>query len=298
MGETPTTRHGLSKQAYRDKLWHTLLNLTLDKIDTRLPWNNAGDPNGVVAGDYLGQFIFDSTNAKEYVCTTTGIAADAVWTDFATFVANTYTGDITGAGGGSVALTIAAGAVTLAKMANMATASLIGRKTAGAGAPEILSVADLKTLLSLVGSNSGDQTITLTGDVTGSGTGSFVATIASLALSKLANAGSAGVVGATGAGALGLLSVANLKTMLGFAGAGSSITIGSILIQWGTKTGTGAVTFGTSFSSAPKVLVGALSSNWVPYAASITTAGFTHDGQRVTDAVGSGNCTWIAIGAA
>jgi beta-lactamase superfamily II metal-dependent hydrolase len=30
----------------------------------------------------------------------------------------------------------------------------------------------------LSGSNSGDQTITLTGDVTGSGTGSFAATIA------------------------------------------------------------------------------------------------------------------------
>lgn len=40
-------------------------------------------------------------------------------------------------------------AVTLAKMADMATASLLGRKTADAGVPEVLSAADAKTLLAL-----------------------------------------------------------------------------------------------------------------------------------------------------
>jgi hypothetical protein len=66
----------------------------------------------------------------------------------------THTGDVTGSG----ALTIATGAVTLAKMANMATGSLIYRKTALAGAPEVNSLATLKTDLGLVGSNTGDQT--------------------------------------------------------------------------------------------------------------------------------------------
>jgi hypothetical protein len=46
-------------------------------------------------------------------------------------------------------LTIAAGAVTLAKMANMATASLIYRKTVGTGAPEVNTLATLKTDLNL-----------------------------------------------------------------------------------------------------------------------------------------------------
>src|SRR5207342_3123866 len=46
----------------------------------------------------------------------------------------TLTSDVTGSGTGSFATTIAANAVTLAKMANMATASLIYRKTAGTGA--------------------------------------------------------------------------------------------------------------------------------------------------------------------
>jgi len=67
------------------------------------------------------------------------------------------TGDVTSSSG-TVATTIAAGAVTLAKMANMATASLIYRKTAGTGAPEVNTLATLKTDLGLTGTNSGDQT--------------------------------------------------------------------------------------------------------------------------------------------
>lgn len=91
---------------------------------------------------------------------------------------------------------IADGAVTLAKMANMATASVIYRKTAATGVPEVNSVATLKTDLGLTGTNSGDQTITLTGDVTGSGTGTFATTIANGAVTqaKLApGAGGSGV---------------------------------------------------------------------------------------------------------
>lgn len=85
-------------------------------------------------------------------------------------------GDVSFAAGGGAG-TIANGAVTLAKQANMATASVVYRKTAGSGAPEVQTLATLKTDLGLTGTNSGDQTITLTGDVTGSGTGSFAATI-------------------------------------------------------------------------------------------------------------------------
>jgi len=61
----------------------------------------------------------------------------------------TLTSDVTGSGTGSFATTIAAGAVSLSKMANMATASLLGRNTAGTGSPEVLSAATAKTLLSL-----------------------------------------------------------------------------------------------------------------------------------------------------
>ena len=114
-------------------------------------------------------------------------------------------GDIT-VGGTGTTLTIDAAAVTLAKMENRNTQTFIGRNTALAGVPEELSTATAKTMLNLAGSNTGDQTITLTGDVTGSGTGSFAATIPAgtvtfakrsnlSAISRLVGRGSAAGVG-------------------------------------------------------------------------------------------------------
>jgi hypothetical protein len=50
-------------------------------------------------------------------------------------------------------------------MANMATASLIYRKTAGTGAPEVQTLATLKSDLGLTGTNSGDQTLAGLGGV-------------------------------------------------------------------------------------------------------------------------------------
>lgn len=58
-------------------------------------------------------------------------------------------GDITVSGSGT-AISVDAGAITLAKMADLATARLIGRATAGTGVPESLTAAQAKTLLGLV----------------------------------------------------------------------------------------------------------------------------------------------------
>jgi hypothetical protein len=69
------------------------------------------------------------------------------------------TGDVTGSGTGSFAATIASSAVTLAKMADVATSTVFYRKTAGTGAPEVNTLATLKTDLGLTGTNSGDQTV-------------------------------------------------------------------------------------------------------------------------------------------
>lgn len=85
----------------------------------------------------------------------------------------TLSGDVTGSGTTAITATIPPGAVTLAKQANIATASFLGRNTAGTGSPEVLSIATAKTMLSLSGTNTGDQTITIGGDVSGSGTGAF-----------------------------------------------------------------------------------------------------------------------------
>lgn len=70
----------------------------------------------------------------------------------------TLTGDVTGSGTGSFAVMIPNGTITLDKQANMATGSVIYRKTAGDGAPEVQSLATLKADLGLSGTNSGNQT--------------------------------------------------------------------------------------------------------------------------------------------
>lgn len=66
-------------------------------------------------------------------------------------------GDIAVSGSGAT-WTVDNSAITLAKMADMATSSLIYRKTAGTGVPEVNTLATLKTDLGLTGTNSGDQT--------------------------------------------------------------------------------------------------------------------------------------------
>lgn len=112
------------------------------------------------------------------------------------------------------ALTIANSAVTLAKMANMNTASLLGRQTAGSGAPEVLA---LNATLSLDGS-SNLQRAALTGDVTASA-GSNATTIANAAVTyaKIQNVSATSrVLGriTAGAGSPEELTAANLKTIL------------------------------------------------------------------------------------
>jgi hypothetical protein len=119
----------------------------------------------------------------------------------------TLTGDVTGFGTGSFAATIADGAVvnaklgtksvTLDKITNIGASTLMGNNAAGNQSPSALSIADVKTMLNLSGTNSGDQTITLTGDVTGSGTGSFAATIGSgsVTLAKMANLAANSIIG-------------------------------------------------------------------------------------------------------
>lgn len=92
-------------------------------------------------------------------------------------VADGDKGDITVSGSGAT-WTIDNSAVTLAKQADVASSTVFYRKSAGAGAPEVQTLSTLKTDLGLTGTNSGDQTITLTNDVTGSGTGTFATTIA------------------------------------------------------------------------------------------------------------------------
>jgi hypothetical protein len=128
----------------------------------------------------------------------------------------TLTGPVTGSGTSSFATTITAGAVGLSQMANVNSGTVFYRKTAAAGAPEVQTLATLKTDLGLTGTNSGDQTITLTGDVTGSGTSSFVTAIGAnkVTRSMLSATAGATLLGATAAGNVADLTAAQAKTFL------------------------------------------------------------------------------------
>lgn len=132
----------------------------------------------------------------------------------------TLTGDVTGSGTGSFAATIANDAVTNAKLANMSDQTIKGNNAGSTGDPLDLTVAQVKTMLSLTGTNSGDQTITLTGDVTGSGTGSFAATIANDAVTyaKMQNVSAASKLlgrGDSGSGDVQEITLGSGLTMTG-----------------------------------------------------------------------------------
>lgn len=101
--------------------------------------NYVTDAEKIVIGNTSGTNTGDNATNTQY----SGLVTNA-----------THTGDVTGA----TALTIAAKAVTLAKMDDVATASVFYRKTAGTGAPEVQTLATLKTDLGLSNTNSGDQT--------------------------------------------------------------------------------------------------------------------------------------------
>jgi len=84
-----------------------------------------------------------ATNAQKGVATAAQITALEANTSKVTNAS--HTGEVTGSG----ALTITNKAVTLAKMADMATASLLGRNTAATGVPEVLSKATALSLLNV-----------------------------------------------------------------------------------------------------------------------------------------------------
>lgn len=112
-----------------------------------------GDPNA-------DRILFWDDSAGAYAYLTAGSGLNITGTTLtatgATLADGDY-GDIVVSGSGTV-ITIDTGVVTLAKMANVATGTVFYRKTAGTGAPEVQTLATLKTDLGLTGTNSGDQT--------------------------------------------------------------------------------------------------------------------------------------------
>ena len=129
----------------------------------------------------------------------------------------------------------------------------------GAITPTSVAASGTVTGSNLSNSNTGDQTITLTGDVTGTGTGSFAATIAndSVTYAKIQNISGASLLLGRGAGAGGGdVQEITLGTNLSMAGStlNAAVASGSV-----TSVNADGGTTGFSFSGGPITSSGTLS---------------------------------------
>jgi hypothetical protein len=246
----------------------------------------------------------------------------------------TLSSDVTGSGTTSITTTISAGAVSLSKMANLAANSIVGNNTASPATPQALSASQVKTLLSIASGdvsgltawatktyptdangllrNNGsgtlswdtntyltaNQSITLSGDVTGSGTTSISTTVGSLknvsvptlATGYLYYNGSAFVWQTPSPGFANPMSALGDTIYGGASGtatslAGNITTTKKFLVQTGTGTVSAAPTWGTISSSDISGLTA-----WATKAYPTNASGtLTNDG--------SGNLSWSAVAA-
>ena len=114
-------------------------------------WVNMGAPSGgvedgdkgdiTVSGDGLiwgidtGAVALSDISSTGTASSSTFLRGDGAWTAIDTSIADGDKGDVTVSSSGT-AWSVDSGAISLSKMANMATASILGRNTAGTGAPE------------------------------------------------------------------------------------------------------------------------------------------------------------------
>ncbi len=192
--------------------------------------------------------------------TTNFLRADGTWVVPAGAAGITaLTGDVTAAGTGSVAATIAAGAVGLSKMANLTANTILGNNTGAAATPVALTAAQVKAVLAIAASDVSGLgalatvgSVSLATQVTGvlqaaqepAHTGDVTNTAGSLALSiapnavsnaKLATMAASTIKGNnTGAAAAPVdLTAAQVKAVLAIAaadvsGLGALATVGSV----------------------------------------------------------------------
>ncbi len=120
------------------------------------PVGFAGNGNYLVLLSHIARLLLAITGAVNWY--TVPVASLYELANATYYVHPNHTGDVTSLGDGATTIAnnavttnkILNSAVTLAKMANMATASLLYRKSSGTGAPEVQTLSTLKTDLGLM----------------------------------------------------------------------------------------------------------------------------------------------------
>ena len=158
----------------------------------------------------------------------------------------------------------------------------------GAITPSSVAASGAVTGSNLSGSNTGDQTITLTGNVTGTGTGSFAATIANNAVTyaKIQNVSGASLLLGRGAGAGGGdVQEITLGTNLSMSGStlNAAVASGSV-----TSVNADGGTSGFSFTGGPVTSAGTLSMTGTLVVASGGTGATSASGARTNLGLGIG----------
>lgn len=147
-----------------DGTWNTPINTN----------NYLNSVSGTIGGtitfsrEGLTNLTWDSAHTHNYEPIITAGTAGQYWRGDKTWQTTptsnaTHTGDVTG----STELTIASGAVTLTKMANMSANLILGRISVGTGVPEALSADNVKTILSLSNVTNNAQLPIAGGTMTG-----------------------------------------------------------------------------------------------------------------------------------
>lgn len=151
------------------------------------------------------------------------------------------TGNVTASGPGSAVATIPNSTITNAKMANMNDQTIKGNNSGGAAAPLDLTIAQVKTMLNLSGTNSGDVTLS----AIGSSPNANAATLSTQALNlEPASASFGGVVTTIAQSFAGLKTfTSNLISSIVSGGSASGATL---TLQSTTNATKGIIGFGTS----------------------------------------------------